>query len=54
MTLPTSVFVLIRTDPQPEDVICLRWKKQDAEDLKKAQKLLYPSSTYEVVEWFVK
>lgn len=53
MTLPASVFAVLRVNPHPEEMICLRWKREDAESRAKAQQLLYPSSTYEVIEWFV-
>ena len=51
--MSTSVFVVLRVNPHPEEVICLRWEKMDAEERKNQQQLLYSASTYEVVEWYV-
>lgn len=54
MNQPASVFVLLRVNPHPEEVLCLRWKKDDAVMEMQTQQLLYPSAAYEVVEWFVR
>jgi len=53
VTLPASVFAVLRVNPHPEEVVCLRWNKTDAEEQMKQQQLLYPAHTYEVIEWFV-